>query len=96
MQRSSSEGFGRQPLEWSVQDVADEIAGAHSDVTIDAGTPMAWADIDCEVYRPHGVIDVEDVRTIVGAMGRFPIFRETGWEVLRSARVAGDSQGAVQ
>jgi tetratricopeptide (TPR) repeat protein len=32
------------------------------------------------------VLDAEDIRVLTGAMGRFPIFRETGWQVLRSAR----------
>jgi hypothetical protein len=31
------------------------------------------------------------VRTIAGAMGRFPSFRETGWRILASARVVGDA-----
>lgn len=39
------------------------------------GTPLEWT------------IDGEEVRTIVGAMGRFPSFRQTGWEILRTARV---------
>jgi hypothetical protein len=39
------------------------------------GTPLEWT------------IDSEEVRTIVGAMGRFPSFRQTGWEILRTARV---------
>lgn len=44
------------------------------------------------VERPEWVVDADEVRSIVGAMGRFPAFRETGWEVLRSARVAGDKE----
>ncbi len=39
------------------------------------GTPLEWT------------IDGEEVRTIVGAMGRFPSFRQTGWQILRTARV---------
>jgi transcriptional regulator with XRE-family HTH domain/transposase len=37
------------------------------------------------------IVDEEDVRTIAGAMGRFPSFRETGWRILASARVVGDA-----
>ncbi len=33
------------------------------------------------------VIDTDDVRVIAGTMGRFPTFRDTGWQILRSARV---------
>ena len=32
-------------------------------------------------------LDEDDVRDLVGAMGRFPAFRETGWQLLRTARV---------
>lgn len=39
------------------------------------GSPLEWT------------IDGEEVRTIVGAMGRFPTFRQTGWDILNSARV---------
>ncbi len=31
-------------------------------------------------------LDDEDVRTVAGTMGRFPSFRETGWQILESAR----------
>ena len=37
------------------------------------------------------IVDEEDVRTIAGAMGRFPSFRETGWRILASARVVGEA-----
>lgn len=37
------------------------------------------------------MIDGEEVRTIVGAMGRFPGFRQVGWEILRTARVVRNS-----
>lgn len=33
------------------------------------------------------VIDSDDVRVIAGTMGRFPTFRQTGWQILQSARV---------
>lgn len=33
------------------------------------------------------VVDGDDIRVIAGAMGRFPSFRETGWRILRSARI---------
>lgn len=33
------------------------------------------------------VIDRDDARAIAGTMSRFPLFRETGWQVLRSSRV---------
>lgn len=32
-------------------------------------------------------LDEEDIRVITGTMGRFPAFREVGWEILRNARV---------
>ena len=32
-------------------------------------------------------LDDEDIRVITGTMGRFPAFREVGWEILRNARV---------
>ncbi|MHC5113269.1 MAG: hypothetical protein ACYTGP_02425 [Planctomycetota bacterium] len=33
------------------------------------------------------VVDEEEVKVITGTMARFPTFRETGWEILRSAKV---------
>jgi hypothetical protein len=33
------------------------------------------------------IIDSDDVRIITGAMGRFPFFKETGWQILRTAQV---------
>jgi hypothetical protein len=36
------------------------------------------------------MVDDDDVRVIAGAMGRFPSFRETGWSILRSARIVDD------
>ena len=35
------------------------------------------------------VIDSDDVRLITGAMGRFPSFRDTGWQILRTAQIIG-------
>jgi len=41
------------------------------------GTPLEWS------------IDHEEVRTIVGTMGRIPAFRDVGWHILNSARIIG-------
>ena len=35
------------------------------------------------------MLDAEDVRVLVGAMGRFPYFRPTGWAILDRAVLAG-------
>lgn len=35
-------------------------------------------------------LDNEDVKALVGTMGRFPTFRETGWKLLQTARVVRD------
>jgi tetratricopeptide (TPR) repeat protein len=35
------------------------------------------------------VMDSDDVRVVAGTMARFPVFREVGWQVLRSARRLG-------
>ncbi len=43
-----------------------------------AGFPVEWT------------IDSEEVRVIVGAMGRFPSFRSTGWKILETATVIRD------
>jgi hypothetical protein len=40
-----------------------------------AGLPVEWT------------IDHEEVRVIVGTMGRFPMFMNTGWQILKSATV---------
>jgi hypothetical protein len=40
-----------------------------------AGLPIEWT------------IDHEEVRVIVGTMGRFPMFMNTGWKILKSATV---------
>ena len=37
------------------------------------------------------VIDTDDVRVIAGTMGRFPTFRDTGWQILQSARIVESS-----
>ena len=42
-----------------------------------AGLPIEWT------------IDDEEVRVIVGTMGRFPLFMNTGWKILQSATVIG-------
>lgn len=39
------------------------------------GAPLDWS------------IDHEEVRTIVGTMGRIPAFRDVGWHILNSARI---------
>jgi hypothetical protein len=44
-----------------------------------AGFPVDWT------------IDHEEVRVIVGTMGRFPMFRSTGWKILQTATVVGDN-----
>jgi hypothetical protein len=43
------------------------------------GFPVEWT------------IDNEEVRLIVGTMGRFPAFRGTGWRILRTATVVKDN-----
>jgi tetratricopeptide (TPR) repeat protein len=35
-------------------------------------------------------LDNDDVRALVGTMGRFPTFRDTGWKLLQTARVVRD------
>ena len=35
-------------------------------------------------------LDNDDVRALVGTMGRFPTFRKTGWKLLQTARVVRD------
>ncbi len=35
-------------------------------------------------------LDNDDVKALVGTMGRFPSFRETGWKLLQTARVVRD------
>jgi hypothetical protein len=43
--------------------------------------------VGCTGFDIPRVVDEDDVRIIAGAMARFPTFRETGWTILRSARV---------
>ena len=38
-------------------------------------------------FDAEWVLDEDDVRTIAGTMGRFPSFRETGWQILSQARI---------
>ena len=35
-------------------------------------------------------LDNDDVKALVGTMGRFPTFRDTGWKLLQTARVVRD------
>jgi hypothetical protein len=35
-------------------------------------------------------LDHDDLRALVGTMGRFPTFRDTGWRLLQTARVVHD------
>lgn len=44
--------------------------------------------------RGSWVIDSEDLRNLIGTMGRFPHFRSTGWDILATAQVIGMSGGA--
>ncbi|MHC5029172.1 MAG: hypothetical protein ACYTGR_20670 [Planctomycetota bacterium] len=44
-----------------------------------AGVPVQW------------MIDNEEVRVIIGTMGRFPSFRSTGWKILETATVAASN-----
>jgi hypothetical protein len=43
-------------------------------------------------FEPDWLLDPEDVRLLAGTMGRFPSFRETGWRILDSARIFGESE----
>ncbi|MHC4209624.1 MAG: hypothetical protein ACYTE6_13170 [Planctomycetota bacterium] len=40
-------------------------------------------------------LDNDDVRALVGTMGRFPTFRDTGWKLLQTARVVRDEGGGA-
>ncbi len=44
-----------------------------------AGVPVEWP------------LDSEGVRLVVGAMGRFPAFRSTGWRILETATLIGSA-----
>jgi hypothetical protein len=37
-------------------------------------------------------LDNDDVRALVGTMGRFPAFRDTGWKLLQTARILREGQ----
>lgn len=37
------------------------------------------------------VIDPDEVRVITGTMGRFPLFRQTGWTILESAKIVREN-----
>jgi len=47
--------------------------------------------VGCTGFEIPCVIDPEEVRTITGTMARFPSFRDTGWQILRTARVVGEA-----
>jgi hypothetical protein len=38
-------------------------------------------------FEIPNVVDKDDVRLITGTMGRFPAFRNTGWQILKTAQV---------
>jgi hypothetical protein len=42
--------------------------------------------VECNAW----VLDADDVRVLVGTMGRFPLFRATGWEILDQAMLTVD------
>jgi tetratricopeptide (TPR) repeat protein len=42
---------------------------------------------DSTGFQPDWALDEEDIRVITGTMGRFPGFRDTGWNILETARV---------
>ncbi len=42
--------------------------------------------VECNAW----VLDADDVRVLVGTMGRFPLFRATGWEILDQATLVVD------
>lgn len=44
---------------------------------------------DMAGIRVDWTIDNEEVKLIVGTMGRFPMFRNTGWQILQTATVVG-------
>ena len=47
--------------------------------------------VGCTGFDIPRVVDEEDVRIITGTMARFPTFHETGWRILRSARIIRSS-----
>ncbi len=42
-------------------------------------------------FESPALVDKQDIRTITGTMARFPSFRDTGWEILRSAKLISGS-----
>jgi hypothetical protein len=46
---------------------------------------------DLAGFRVDWTIDNEEVKLIVGTMGRFPMFRNTGWQILQTATVVGSN-----
>lgn len=43
-----------------------------------------------DVHAEPWVLDGDELRVLAGTMGRFPIFRETGWQILQKVRLPGD------
>lgn len=46
---------------------------------------------DLAGFNVEWTIDNEEVKLIVGTMGRFPMFRTTGWQILQAATVVGSN-----
>jgi hypothetical protein len=46
---------------------------------------------DLAGFNVEWTIDQEEVKLIVGTMGRFPMFRPTGWQILQAAAVVGSN-----
>lgn len=45
--------------------------------------------VGCTGFEIPCVVDEDDVRIITGTMARYPTFRDTGWQILNSAKVVG-------
>lgn len=45
-------------------------------------------------FEPEWLLDEEDIRVLVGTMGRFPTFRRAGWAILDGARLFEESDAA--
>lgn len=45
--------------------------------------------VGCTGFDIPCIVDEDDVRIITGTMARYPTFRETGWQILNSAKVVG-------
>lgn len=45
--------------------------------------------VGCTGFEIPCVVDEDDVRVITGTMARYPTFRDTGWQILNSAKVVG-------